>query len=72
MTDSNGNGKPSAFEPPQLPDQKKLDAAVLKLARMSPEEIMRRSVATGIHSTVAGGLTADYQQPGDDKKITRY
>jgi hypothetical protein len=66
MAEKNGSHPaPSwaSFKPPPLPEQEKLDAVLKKLAGMTPEQIVQKSVATGIHSALGHGLTEQYRPP---------
>jgi hypothetical protein len=68
MADKNGQAPApdwAKFQPPALPEQKKLDAVVEKIVRMTPEQIVRKSIATGIHSEIGRTLTPQYRKPGE-------
>ena len=54
----------ASFQPPPLPEQAKLDMVIAKLSRMSPEQIVQKSVATGIHAAVGHALTEQYRKRG--------
>ena len=57
----------AAFQPPRLPEADRLDAAIARLSRMTPEQVFQTSVHAGVHRA-DGALADEYR---DDTKTKR-
>lgn len=50
----------ATFQPPKLPEAKKLQAAIKSARKLTPRQVLRVSIEAGIHNA-DGTLTAKYK-----------
>ena len=50
----------AAFQPPQLPEAAKLQAAIRSARKLTPRQVLQVSISAGIHNE-DGTLTAKYR-----------